>query len=66
MFKDLHKVVAEQQQPEARKQLFARLQDKPFWIWNKEDHKQGHARTDGECCFNHIIGLPAMKRRNRY
>src|SRR4051812_30266994 len=58
MFKDLHKLVAEQQQPEARKALFDRLRNKPFWIWNIGEHKQEHARTDGECCMQHIIGLP--------
>jgi hypothetical protein len=58
MFKDLQKLVSKQQQESTRKQLFTRLQDKPFWIWDKEQHKQEHARTDGDCCFNHIIGLP--------
>ena len=38
--------------------LFERLKNKPFWIWNKQQHKQEDIRTDGECCFNHIIGLP--------
>jgi hypothetical protein len=23
-----------------------------------EEHKQQDIRTDGDCCFNHIIGLP--------
>ncbi|HZA06836.1 MAG TPA: hypothetical protein VE619_03945 [Nitrososphaeraceae archaeon] len=38
--------------------LFERLQTKPFWIWNVQDHKQEDIRTNGNCCFNHIIGLP--------
>lgn len=58
VFKDLQKLVASQQRDSARKELFQRLYGKPFWIWNIEEHKQEHARTDGECCFNHIIGLP--------
>jgi Terminase RNaseH-like domain len=58
MFKDLQKLVAAQQQESTRNQLFTRLQDKPFWIWDKQQHKQEHVRTDGDCCFNHIIGLP--------
>jgi hypothetical protein len=57
-FKDLHKLVSSQQRENTRKELFQRLQDKPFWIWDKEQHKQEDIRTDGECCFNHIIGLP--------
>ncbi|MFL6470915.1 MAG: hypothetical protein ACJ71H_08700 [Nitrososphaeraceae archaeon] len=34
------------------------LQDKPFWIWDIEEHKKEDTRTNGDCCFNHIIGLP--------
>ena len=29
-----------------------------FWIWNIEQHKKEDIITDGDCCFNHIIGLP--------
>jgi hypothetical protein len=58
VFKDLQKLVSNQQQENTRKELFARLQDKPFWIWDKQQHKQEDIRTDGECCFNHIISLP--------
>jgi hypothetical protein len=58
LFKDLHRLLQEQQQPEARQKLFSGLRDKPFWIWSIEEHKLEHARTDGDCCFNHIIGLP--------
>ena len=35
-----------------------RLQGKPFWIWDKQQHKLEDIKTDGDCCFNHIIGLP--------
>jgi hypothetical protein len=58
LFKDLQKLVAAQQRESTRKELFTRLQDKPFWIFDVEQHKQADARTDGDCCFNHIIGLP--------
>src|SRR5215217_7184849 len=60
LFRDLHKLVAEQQQqqPQARKQLYDRLRDKEFWIWDKEQHREEYIRTDGECCMQHIIGLP--------
>jgi hypothetical protein len=34
------------------------LHNKPFWIWNVEDRKQEDVRTNGNCCFNHIVGLP--------
>jgi hypothetical protein len=32
--------------------------NKPFWIWNTEEHKQEDIKTKGDCCFNHIIDLP--------
>ena len=57
VFKDLQKLVSKQQS-ESTRELFARLQYKPFWIWDKEQHKQEDIRTQGDCCFNHIIGLP--------
>ena len=58
VFKDLQKLVSQQQRENTRKELFSRLQDKPFWIWDREQHKQEDIKTDGDCCFNHIIGLP--------
>jgi hypothetical protein len=58
VFKDLQKLVSQQQHENTRKELFRRLQGKPFWIWNIEEHKQEDIRTDGDCCFNHMIGLP--------
>jgi hypothetical protein len=38
--------------------MIERLLGKPFWIWDKQQHKQEDIKTDGDCCFNHIIGLP--------
>jgi len=58
-FKDLKKIVsleATTQQQQSR--LTERLHNKPFLIWNVEEHKQEDIRTNGDCCFNHIIGLP--------
>ena len=60
-FKDLKKRVSletAQQLP----RLFERLQNKPFWIWNIDEHKQEDVRTNGDCYFNHIIGLPTKER----
>ena len=34
------------------------LRNKSFWIWNIVEHKRKDVRTNGDCCFNHIIGLP--------
>jgi late competence protein required for DNA uptake (superfamily II DNA/RNA helicase) len=58
VFKDLQKLVSQHQQDKARNELFDRLIKRPFWIWDREQHKQEDIRTDGDCCFNHIIGLP--------
>lgn len=38
--------------------LLSRLRNKPFWIWDKSEHLRKHELTKGNCCFNHIIGLP--------
>jgi hypothetical protein len=56
-FKDLQKLVQSQTSLE-QNQLVITLKDKPFWIWNIEQHKQEDIKTKGDCCFNHIIGLP--------
>jgi hypothetical protein len=56
-FKGLKKrIISSNQQQQT--QSFDKLQNKPFWIWNIEEHKLEDIRTRGECCFNHIIGLP--------
>ncbi|MFL6348132.1 MAG: hypothetical protein ACJ72X_07560 [Nitrososphaeraceae archaeon] len=62
VFKDLQKLVSHSQREEnTRKELFQRLKNKPFWTWNIEEHKQEDIKTDGDCCFNHIIGLPTKE-----
>jgi hypothetical protein len=61
-FKDLNKRInscSNQQQQQTHS--FDKLQNKPFWIWNIEEHKLEDVRTKGECCFNHIIGLPTKE-----
>jgi hypothetical protein len=56
-FKDLKKRVS-LELPRQQSKFFERLQNKPFWIWNIDEHKQEDVQTNGDCCFNHIIGLP--------
>jgi hypothetical protein len=34
------------------------FKNKPFWILDKEKHKQEFLNKNGNCCFNHTIGLP--------
>ena len=56
-FKDLQKLVQSQSGPE-QSRLLQGLIDKPFWIWDQNQHKREDIGTKGDCCFNHIIGLP--------
>jgi hypothetical protein len=64
-FKDLKKKVC-LEAVEQQSGLFDRLHNKPFWIWNKEKHKQQDVRTNGDCCFNHIIGLPTKEGNDKH
>jgi hypothetical protein len=59
-FKDLKRRVSLEVAQQYSK-LFERLQGKPFWIWNIQEHKQEDIKTNGDCCFNHIIGLPTKE-----
>ena len=34
------------------------FKDIPFWVWDQSSHKQEFIKSNGNCCFNHIIGLP--------
>jgi hypothetical protein len=43
-------------------QRFDIFRNKPFWIENIAKHKLEDIRTKGNCCFNHIIGLPKKDR----
>jgi hypothetical protein len=59
-FKDLKKRVTLETTQEYK--TLERLRNKPFWIWNIEEHKQEDIETKGNCCFNHIIGLPTKQK----
>lgn len=54
-FKDLQKLVQSQSGSEQKNTI---PRDKPFWIWDRDQHKFEYHRTKGSCCFNHVIGLP--------
>jgi hypothetical protein len=67
-FKDLKKTVSsetptQQQQYSSKNNLkHELLRNKPFWIWNIEEHRQEDIGTNCDCCYNHIIGLPTKGR----
>jgi hypothetical protein len=56
MFKDLKKRFSDTTQLQDR--FYEILRNKRFWIWDIAEHKQEDVKTNGNCCFNHIIGLP--------
>src|SRR5438876_6707801 len=62
-FKDLRKRINSNSTLEIQQQtrLFDICKDKPFWIWDVQEHKLEDFRTKGQCCFNHIIGLPTKE-----
>jgi hypothetical protein len=66
-FKEVRRVISKvypelsDESLQLRNRFFSRLRNKPFWIWNPEEHKAEDIRTKGDCCFNHIIGLPVKE-----
>jgi len=62
-FKDLKSQLSKLQIDGIDLQVLERLRNKPFWIWNQEQHRLESSKTKGNCCFNHIVGLP---RKNRH
>jgi hypothetical protein len=59
-FNDLKKRISlETTTQQQQYRLAERFHKKPFWIWNIAEHKQKDVKTNGHCCFNHIIGLPS-------
>jgi hypothetical protein len=68
-FKDLQKLVQSQpdhNNPEQQSKL-ERLRDKAFWHWDRGEHKEKDKSSKGDCCFNHIIGLPRKDgKRSHY
>jgi hypothetical protein len=61
-FKDLRKRVSLKT---IHQNLYDRLKNKPFWIWDQQQHKKIDIETNGDCCFNHIIGLPKKEREEK-
>ena len=58
-FKDLQKVIESQPDYSTQEQSqLERLRGKAFWHWDRGEHKEKDRKYNGDCCFNHIIGLP--------
>jgi hypothetical protein len=57
-FKDLQKLMQQyysQSTNLKQVELFDRLNDKQFWIWDQQEHIVEDIRNKGDCCFNNII-----------
>jgi hypothetical protein len=39
------------------------LNDKPFWIWDKQEHLRLAKESNQQCCFNHIVQCPTKGGR---
>ena len=62
-------VIQQQQLQQEQSQdtiLYQKFKGKPFWIWgDKEEHRKLCIETNGNCCFQHIIGLPRKYGKER-
>ncbi len=58
-----HQKLKKQQQQTSSSSNLSVLLEKPFWIWDKEEHRQQAQATNGNCCFNHIVGLPQKDKK---
>ena len=50
-FADLKRISSINQRQQT--QFFDKLQNKPFWIWDQQQHRLEDIKTNGYCCFNH-------------
>ena len=39
------------------------LRGLPFWLWDQQQHIEEYIRTNGQCCFNHVFGLPTKDKK---
>ena len=59
----LHQKLRQRQQIEASSSNLSVLKGLPFWIWNKEIHRQQAETTKEQCCFDHVCGLPTKDKK---
>ena len=45
---------------------FETFKGKPFWIEDELEHERQFFETKGECCFNHIVGLPTKEDGSKH
>jgi hypothetical protein len=59
----LHQKLRAAQQQQSSSSSLSILKGLPFWIWDKEEHRQQAAATNGKCCFQHVVGLPIKDKK---
>lgn len=60
-FKDLQKVIESETgsaKTAENNQILRKLRGRVFWEWGTVEHKRMDRASNGNCCFNYIIGLP--------
>ena len=59
----LHQKLRQAQQQTRSSSSLSIIKGKVFWHWDKERHTQEYIRTNGQCCFNHVVGLPQKDKK---
>ncbi len=60
----LHQKLNQQKQKQKQGSLSSspefdfKVLQKTFWYWDKEQHLTAAELTNGQCCWNHVVGLP--------
>jgi hypothetical protein len=64
VFKDLQKLVSKSQQENITKELFQRLQGKPFWIWDNSSTSKKISEQKGIAVLILILLFIEMDKAN--
>jgi hypothetical protein len=54
----VQKVIESQPGQGLNQNQLQRLRNSAFWYWDQRRHKERDRITKGDCCMQHIIGLP--------
>ena len=61
-FKDLKQQLAKLQSNTNQDNRLDVLRNKPFWIWNKQEHLKQAVESNQQCCFNYIVQMSYQGR----
>ena len=54
----LHQKLRQAQQQQSSSSSLSVLKGLPFWVFDKEIHRQQAKASKGNCCIQHVLGLP--------